>query len=86
MPQLGTSVPKLRGEGVGTLNSFVNGLGKEVFDLAGVLMSSNSADGPAFDEGEEWTVIGLPSELTPLMIGLGPFGINMLNESSRVGK
>jgi hypothetical protein len=49
-------------------------------------MTSNSADGPAFDKGEEWTVEGLPSELMPLVIGLGSVGTNILNESSRVGK
>ena len=82
---LRASFPNLRGEGVGTLKSFVNGLGNRDFDLAGVLMISSPVDGPA--RGEEWTAKGLPpAGLIPLVIGLGSLGTNMLSESSRVNK
>jgi hypothetical protein len=69
-PLLRASFPELKGEGVGALKSFVDGLGNE--DRAGVLVISNSVDGPACDRGEEWTVKGLPpAGLTLVGIGLG---------------
>jgi len=86
-PLLRASFLKPRGEGVGARKSFVNGLENEDFDRAGVLMISNSVDGPACDRGVEWTVKGLPlAALTLVVMGLGSFGSNMLNESSRVRK